>query len=148
MKLEIPKGVNVWFTSDTHYNHKNICRGVSNWEAGRGTRDFATLQKMNEVIVNQINSKVMEDDILFHLGDWSFGGFESITEFRNRIVCKNIHLILGNHDHHIENNADGVQDLFASVNQYLKMQINVNRTANGVDKHNFVYIMSHTLHKF
>ena len=138
MKLEIPKGVNVWFTSDTHYNHKNICRGVSNWEAGRGTRDFATLQKMNEVIVNQINSKVMEDDILFHLGDWSFGGFESITEFRNRIVCKNIHLILGNHDHHIENNADDVQDLFTSVNQYLKIQINVNRTENGVDKHNFV----------
>ena len=123
MKLEIPKGVNVWFTSDTHYNHKNICRGVSNWAEGRGTRDFATLQKMNESIVNQINSKVMEDDILFHLGDWSFGGFESITEFRNRIVCKNIHLILGNHDHHIEHNIDDVQDLFASVNQYLKIQI-------------------------
>ena len=23
---------NIYFTSDTHYQHKNICRGVSSWE--------------------------------------------------------------------------------------------------------------------
>ena len=32
----------------------------------------------------------MEDDFLIHLGDWSFGGFDSIKEFRSRINCKNI----------------------------------------------------------
>ena len=38
---------------------------------------------------------------------WSFNGFDKIIEFRNRLNCKNIHLILGNHDTHIEkNNAD------------------------------------------
>jgi calcineurin-like phosphoesterase family protein len=131
MKITLETGQKLWFTSDTHYGHTNICRGVSNWKDFNGnvpikqTRDFKTLYHMNDAIVESINNVVGENDILFHLGDWSFGGFENIAEFRNRIVCKNIHLILGNHDHHIENNRDDIQDLFSSVNQYLKLQVSV-----------------------
>jgi calcineurin-like phosphoesterase family protein len=165
MKITLETGQKLWFTSDTHYGHTNICRGVSNWKDFNGnvpikqTRDFKTLNHMNDVIVESINSVVGENDILFHLGDWSFGGFENIAEFRNRIVCKNIHLVLGNHDHHIEsnkqltnfykdldtleimkgniedhyseeykfgeywNNKVYVQDLFSSVNQYLRLSV-------------------------
>jgi len=67
-----------------------------------------------------------QDDILFHLGDWSFGGFEQIEIFRNQIVCKNVHIITGNHDHHIENNREGVQSLFSSVNKYLNLVVKYN----------------------
>lgn len=101
---------NIFFTSDTHYSHQNICRGVSKWghfEAGsshQDTRDFNTLAEMNQAIVKGINNKVGENDILYHLGDWSFGGIEQIWDFRKQINCKNIHLIFGNHDQHIENN--------------------------------------------
>jgi len=114
----------VWIFSDPHYNHKNICRGVTNWRTLEGeipieqTRDFKTLEKMNEVILKGINENVGQDDILICLGDWSFGGFEYIEEFRNRIICKNIHLVLGNHDHHIERNRDDIQRLFTSVSHY------------------------------
>ena len=131
MKLTATKDQNIFFTSDTHYNHKNICRSVSNWRDEDGnvpvnqTRDFKSLDHMNDYIVNSINSKVGENDILFHLGDWSFGGFENIEAFRNRINCKNIHLILGNHDHHIERNKDNIQRLFSSVNQYLRLSVSV-----------------------
>ena len=131
MKLTVELGQNIFFTSDTHYNHKNICRGVSNWKDENGnvpvkqTRDFKDLNHMNDYIVNSINSKVGEDDILFHLGDWSFGGFENIEAFRNRIHCKNIHLILGNHDHHIERNKDDIQRLFSSIHQYLRLSISI-----------------------
>jgi calcineurin-like phosphoesterase family protein len=76
---------------------------------------------MNDAIVNGINSVVGQDDVLIHLGDWSFGGFENIKIFRDRIVCQEIHLILGNHDHHIENNRIDCQELFASVNHYTKL---------------------------
>jgi calcineurin-like phosphoesterase family protein len=76
---------------------------------------------MNDVIINNINSVVGQDDVLIHLGDWSFGGFENIQKFRDRILCKEIHLILGNHDHHIENNREGCQEFFASVNHYTKL---------------------------
>jgi calcineurin-like phosphoesterase family protein len=82
------------------------------------TRDFKTLEKMNVAILKGVNENVGQDDILICLGDWSFGGFESIEEFRNRIICRNIHLVLGNHDHHIERNRDGIQRLFTSVSHY------------------------------
>ena len=121
--------VNVWITSDTHYSHKNICRGVTAWRTKEGeipvsqTRDFATIEKMNSSIVNNINEVVGQDDMLIHLGDWSFGGFEQVREFWDRIICKNIHLVLGNHDHHIENNRDGSQGLFKSVSHYNTLEI-------------------------
>jgi len=113
----------------THYNHTNICRGITKWRMPDGsipvsqTRDFETLDKMNAAIVNNINNVVMQDDILICLGDWSFGGFESIREFWDRIVCKNIHLILGNHDNHIERNRGGVQGLFKSVSHYNTLEM-------------------------
>ena len=127
--IKIEQNTNVWITSDTHFSHKNICRGVTNWRLPNGeipvgqTRDFSTIEKMNTAIVNNINEVVGQDDILIHLGDWSFGGFEQIREFWDRLVCKNIHLILGNHDHHIDRNRDGSQGLFQSVSHYNTLEI-------------------------
>jgi calcineurin-like phosphoesterase family protein len=120
----------VWIFSDPHYNHSNICRGTTNWRTMDGeipeeqTRDFTTIEKMNESILNGINWNVGQDDILICLGDWSFGGFEYIEEFRNRIVCKNVHLVLGNHDNHIERNRGDIQKLFTSVSHYETLVIN------------------------
>lgn len=117
-----------WITSDTHYHHTNICRGTTNWRTPEGdipiTRNFQTIEEMDNAIVENINKHVRQDDVLIHLGDWSFGGFEKIEEFRNRLNCKNIHLILGNHDHHIEKNKHNVQSLFLSVSwfQQIKFQ--------------------------
>ena len=131
MKIKLEPNQQLFFTSDTHYNHTNICRGVTKWtDAEDITRDFKTLDEMNDRIVNGINMLVGQDDILFHLGDWSFGGFESIEQFRNRINCRNIHLVLGNHDHHIERDRAGIRGLFTSVNQYLELEVN--------KEHNFV----------
>ena len=88
-----------------HYGHKNICKGITEWDdADISCRDFQTIEEMNDAIVNSINKYVMEDDVLYHLGDWSFGGIENIWNFRKRIKCKNVHLILGNHDDHIKKN--------------------------------------------
>jgi calcineurin-like phosphoesterase family protein len=125
----------VWITSDTHFSHKNICRGVTNWRTQDGeipvdsTRDFETIEQMNEILVNNINNVVDQDDTLIMLGDVSFGGFNNIGIFLDRLVCKNIHLILGNHDTHIENNRNNIQDRFLSVNHYLEVNI---------DSYNFV----------
>ena len=113
---------NIYFTSDTHYQHKNICRGVSDWEENEGnqrTRNFKTLEEMNDTLVNNINSLVKENDTLWHLGDWSFGGYEQIKIFRDRLNCKNINLVFGNHDQHIEPINSPFRNLFSSV-QYVK----------------------------
>jgi len=120
----------VFITSDTHYAHKNICRGVTDWRTQDGevpvgsTRDFDTIEQMNERLVNGINNVVGQDDTLIMLGDVSFGGFENIGIFLDRLICKNIHLILGNHDHHIENDRENIQSKFLSVQHYLEVNIN------------------------
>ena len=129
LKIELKFNQNLFVTSDTHYNHKNICRGVSNWRTQADqvpidqTRDFNNLDHMNDTLVNNINQMVGQDDILIHLGDWSFGGFESIKEFRDRIVCKNIYLIYGNHDHHIQNNRNDIQDIFVKTMDYTILKL-------------------------
>ena len=120
MKLTLQKGQNLYFVSDSHFSHSNICSATTQWkDAGDTVRQFSSLEQMNRTIVDNINAVVGENDILFHLGDWSFGGFEQIEKFRSQLVCKNIHIVLGNHDHHIERNKDGIQSLFSSVNSFI-----------------------------
>lgn len=95
---------NTYIFSDPHYGHKNLVKGISSWSDKSGCRNFHTLEAHNEAIVRNINQKVPENATLICLGDWSFGGIENIWNFRKQIKCKDIHLILGNHDHHIANN--------------------------------------------
>jgi len=111
----------IYFSSDSHAFHKNICRGTSEWgDTGeQRTRDFDTPEEMTQNIVKTWNKYVQWDDTLYFLGDWSFGGFDNIKRFRDQISCQNIHFILGNHDHHIENNKENIRDLFSSV-QHVK----------------------------
>lgn len=117
--LKFDDSVNLFLTSYTHYGHKNIVRGESQWGDLSKTRNFDTVVAMNETLVKNINELVGEGDVLIHLGDFSFGGFNNIRNFRERIACKNIHLVLGNHDEHIRRNKEGVRELFSSVSENL-----------------------------
>ena len=116
---------NIWFTSDTHFNDVHICEG----EVKPGvtpkkiTRNFQNIDSMNTKIIDNINSLVKENDILFHLGDFSLTRTDKIKQFRDRILCKNVHLILGNHDRDISLNIDKLQLIFSSVNNYLELQL-------------------------
>lgn len=143
MKINLLPNQKLWFTSDTHYNHSNICAATTNWAISPEdyrVRNFKNLDQMNDTLVNNINNLVGENDILIHLGDWSFGGFESIAEFRSRIICKNVHIVLGNHDHHILNNKNNIQSLFASVHQYLFLSVSLPQVSRNqkVEKYDFV----------
>lgn len=130
MKLRSEE-TNIFFTSDTHGFHKNIVSGVSDWKDKNGCRDFKSIEAMNETIINGINNTVGIDDTLFHLGDWSFGGIDNIVKFRHRLNVKKIHLILGNHDHHISKNREvelskeltPLKSFFTSVQDYLDLTI-------------------------
>lgn len=132
LKIVIEKGSDqrVFITSDSHYNHNNMCRGTSLWRTSDGlvpvdsTRDFKTLDEMNRAIIDNINTVVGQDDILIHGGDFSFGGFENIPKFRNQIYCKTIHHVLGNHDDHIKKNKNNYQDLFTSVSDIILLDFN------------------------
>jgi calcineurin-like phosphoesterase family protein len=113
---------NVWFTADTHFGHKKIafyakrrfCLSKeelitldSIWDCKNFKKSLYTswpsVSKMDDYLIKKINEFVKKDDILWHLGDFCFAKKDKVEEtarrYRQRINCKNVFLILGNHDH-------------------------------------------------
>lgn len=80
---------NIWFTSDQHYDHKKII------EYEKEHRPFATVEEMNEKLIENHNSLIKKNDTVYHLGDFCFSR-ESIW------IAKKLNgkhrLIMGNHD--------------------------------------------------
>lgn len=79
----------IYFTSDTHYWHKTAieyCR-----------RPFATVEEMNEAMIERWNSRVKPDDSVYHLGDVCFAGKEKAHAILKRLNGQKF-LIRGNHD--------------------------------------------------
>lgn len=79
-----------WFTSDLHLEHDR--------EFIYLPRDFSSVEKMNEILIKNINRFVAEDDELYILGDVMLGDSSIGLSYLRQINCKNIHIILGNHD--------------------------------------------------
>ena len=86
MKIQHDK---VWFTSDLHFWHKNICEYCG--------RPYDSIEEMNQGIVANWNSVVKEDDTVFVLGDLGFCGIEKLRPLMSQLKGK-IFLIQGNHD--------------------------------------------------
>lgn len=123
--------MNIWFTSDTHYHHKNIVRGTTVWGETQEVRNFDTLEEHDEALVANFNSVVKENDILYHLGDWSFGGHEQIKVFRDRLKVKTIHLIKGNHDQNIFKKGSPYAGCFNSLNDVLQFSLKIDSQLSG-----------------
>lgn len=108
-----------WFISDTHAFQKNILTEGSPFDSA--TRDFKDIYQMTFAIAQGINERVEKNDVLYHLGDWSFGNEEYVKDFRDMIECYNIHLVLGNHDHFIRKDESKYRKMFISINSYLEI---------------------------
>jgi calcineurin-like phosphoesterase family protein len=76
----------IFFTSDTHLGHTNIIRYCN--------RPFASIEEMDETIINNWNNVVDDNDTVYHLGDFSFG---NPYHYKKRLKGR-IELIAGNHD--------------------------------------------------
>lgn len=79
----------IYFTSDTHFNHKNIVTFCG--------RPFADIQSMNESLIENWNNIVGPEDTVYHLGDVAFGNKSQIQHILSQLNG-NIVLIIGNHD--------------------------------------------------
>ncbi len=55
----------IWLTSDWHLFHKKIIQ-YSN-------RPFVSLDEMHHELIKRHNEKVKSDDLVIHVGDFSFG---------------------------------------------------------------------------
>jgi calcineurin-like phosphoesterase family protein/2'-5' RNA ligase len=80
----------VYFIGDTHFDHKNIIRYCH--------RPFSNVTEMNQTIENNWNSTVRDNDIVYFLGDWSFGRGAKPATYWKRRVNGNISSVQGSHD--------------------------------------------------
>jgi calcineurin-like phosphoesterase family protein len=78
-----------YFTSDTHFGHKNIIQYCE--------RPFADVEEMNVTLVQNWNNVVGEDDIVYHLGDVALGPWSEWDKWLSQLNGHKV-LIVGNHD--------------------------------------------------
>jgi calcineurin-like phosphoesterase family protein len=122
----------VFFTADTHFGHANIIkycqrpflsraeqRVLDNGGEPRVSEEAA--ERMNEVLIDAINALVGAHDTLWHLGDWAMGGSggyqESCRCFRERIACRTVNIVWGNHDRH------SIRDLFDQAHAQVEISV-------------------------
>ena len=90
-KVEDPD--KLYFTSDTHWSHFNICRYCY--------RPFESRKDMDDTLVANWNSVVPEDGIVVHCGDFMLPHEMSTKEYEKfwrRLNFKTLVHLRGNHD--------------------------------------------------
>ena len=91
----------IFVTADTHFGHE---QALANYK-----RPFASVAEMDDALVAAINEVVGAKDELVHLGDfagpwgkrpdeWESADFDRLETLRDRIACRRIRLVRGNHD--------------------------------------------------
>lgn len=92
--------VTIWYISDTHFGHANML--TFKREDGTPLRDFASVEEMDELMIQRWNEVVRPQDHIWHLGDLTMLREKQIRRISRSIMARlNGHkrLILGNHDH-------------------------------------------------
>jgi len=83
----------MFFISDLHFGHSNILKFCSQ------TRPFINVEEMNSNIIYKWNKTITNNDVVYLLGDVSFDSIENTNEYMEHLNRKELHLIIGNHDH-------------------------------------------------
>lgn len=100
----------VWISGDTHFRHNNILKHCKRTiflnnrekdclESGEFFKpSYESTCRMNDGLLDEINSCVKENDTYINLGDFTTGHGGNYHNFRTKIKCKNVILLKGNHD--------------------------------------------------
>lgn len=78
----------IYFSSDHHFGHNNIIKYCN--------RPFSSVDEMNKIMIDNWNSIVSSNDIVYYLGDFSLS-YNVLMEILP-ILNGEKHLIAGNHD--------------------------------------------------
>ena len=91
LKFNTSENQKVFFGSDFHLSHLRDFV----WQA----RGHNSVQSHADAVIDGINARVRENDILVYLGDYSLNSNPDETkEYFRRIKCKNILYVWGNHE--------------------------------------------------
>lgn len=86
---------NIFVVSDTHFNHTNILKFLD--KNGKVFRPFASVEEMNETMIERWNAVIRDQDIVYHLGDVYLTAGKEANAILHRLRGRK-RLILGNHD--------------------------------------------------
>jgi len=114
----------IFFTSDTHFYHKNVIR-YSN-------RPFSSVEEMNEALIEKWNSTVSVKDEVYHLGDVSFSSLGNTLSILDRLNGRK-KLILGNHDRTLSKKSD-FKSRFEWIKDYYLLKVNDPDAPDGVQQ--------------
>lgn len=100
-----------WFTADLHLGHANIIRhclrpffsAVEEEHAlhdprGRWRISDETVERHDVALLSTLNGMIQSQDTLWIVGDFCWGGADAARKYRDRIHCRNVNLVWGNHD--------------------------------------------------
>lgn len=96
-----------WFIADTHFGHANIIRYCK--------RPFKDVDEMNEKLIQNWNEKIEPEDVVYHLGDFSFRGHDRYRKRLNGTII----LLKGNHDDDRQTTITEMNIKHGGVNWYL-----------------------------
>lgn len=111
--FKFENGSKIFFVSDTHFGHANIL--------GFCNRPFKNVEEMNHVLIKNWNKKVPTDGLVFHLGDFAWGGYPFWKNIRSQLNGEII-LIKGNHDEKNMTTTAG-EELFKYVAPQMKINV-------------------------
>lgn len=100
---------NCFFTSDTHFGHGRIIKYCN--------RPFMDADEMDATLVTNWNSVVNSEDVVYHLGDFSFHKDMQKTASIRRRLNGSICLVRGNHDRQYPSN------LFEWIKDYYELWV-------------------------
>ncbi len=105
----------MFFTSDTHWKHKNIIK-YSN-------RPFSSVDEMDNTLIKNWNKMVGANDEVYHLGDFAFCSDDQFLDIISQLNGK-LTIILGNHDKTVLNNRSKLYQMGVKVVDYKEVRYN------------------------
>ena len=146
----------IYFSSDFHFGHFRIIKHCK--------RPFKSLKQMDDTMIRNINERVKENDTLFFIGDFCLSRSSEASDapkkafiyYRNKLKCKNIIFIAGNHDNRGNGQAKtcieslvikhGGQRIFLVHNpKFAKKEFKLNFCGHLHEKYKFKRLNEHSI---
>lgn len=102
----------MWFTSDHHFGHENIIKYCN--------RPFVSVDEMNRILIQNYNSVVAYNDVVYFIGDIGFMQDDALVTLLSRLNGSKI-LIYGNHDKVIRKSEQKFKKVFSHIRDYLEV---------------------------
>lgn len=128
---------NYFFTSDRHFFHEKLLKKLC-----PSTRYGENAEEMNELMIEAHNRIVKPNDIVFDLGDVSYGSAHKTAKILKRL--NGIHfLIFGNHDRF---KGDRVHPLVAECYDSVQSELLIKLNGQDIYMHHFPHRQWERMH--